>query len=210
MVVSIGVTNKGMKKLQLQVKPVKRLPWHPRNKHARVQGFTILELLVLVIIVGVLASIAAPSWLGYFDRRRITTTQSDIFTAIRAAQVRAQSRRQEYQFSIREGGDGVVEWAVHPSTIGDPTTAGLMWEKAQSGTVELNTSTNIEGGPADGLPYYYLRFDYRGYISKPDTIDPANPPELVLSSKNTPDDDADDQTAKSIVIATLIGSLRKE
>lgn len=181
----------------------------PDYSHGHQKGFTLLELLVVIAMVGVLASIAAPGWLGYLDRRRVVTTQDNVFSAIRSAQTRAQERRQEYQFSIREEANDVIEWAVHASTIDPTTTGGIAWEESLSDAVEINTVTTFEvanaGTPAE---YHFIRFDYKGNVNIP--AGGALPLQLTLSSVNAPGDDASDLTAKSIVVQTILGTLRKE
>ena len=205
-VVLIGMVKQSME--HFQVKLAICLRRRSANSYGRQQGFTLLELLVVILMAGVLASIAAPGWLGYLDRRRVGTTQDNVFSAIRSTQLRAQERRQSYQFSIREDNDGVIEWATHPSDV-DPVTAGLVWQKSLSNTVEINTETDLENdNPADPLEPYYIRFDYRGNIDIPPAS--ALPQQLTLSSANTPDDGAGDGTAKSVVVQTIIGTLIKE
>ena len=41
-------------------------------------GFTMIELMVVMIMVGVIAAIAAPSWQGFLDRQRINAVRSDL------------------------------------------------------------------------------------------------------------------------------------
>ncbi|MBE9068597.1 type II secretion system protein [Leptolyngbya cf. ectocarpi LEGE 11479] len=174
---------------------------HNRNQQ---QGFTLLEVLIVILMTGVLASIAAPGWLGYLDRRRITTTQDNVFSAIRGAQLKAQERREEYQFSIRETDDGFLEWAAHPAAA-----APVIWEESLSNTVEINTETDLENdNTADPLEPYYIRFDHRGNVSLP--AGSALPQQLVLSSANNQDTGAGDNTAKSVVVQTIIGTLKKQ
>lgn len=179
------------------------------TNHGRQQGFTLIELLVVILMAGILASIAAPGWLGYLDKRRVGTTQDNVFTAIRSAQLRAQERRQGYQFSIREDDDGFIEWATHPSDIDPVTTVGVVWQKSPSNTVEINTETDLENDDVmNPLEPYYIRFDYRGNVEIPPAS--ALPQQLTFSSVNTQGDGAGDGTAQSIFVQTIIGTLLKE
>lgn len=48
------------------------------RKAARIAGFSLLELLFVVAIVGILASIAIPSYLGFVEKARVTKAVAEI------------------------------------------------------------------------------------------------------------------------------------
>jgi type IV pilus assembly protein PilA len=48
-------------------------------------GFTVIEMLVLIVIVGVLLAIAVPAYLGFRDRTASSTAKSNLRAALPAA-----------------------------------------------------------------------------------------------------------------------------
>jgi prepilin-type N-terminal cleavage/methylation domain-containing protein len=56
-------------------------------------GFTILEVIAVVVIIGVLGAMAAPGWLAFMNRQRASAVKEELQQAIRTAQSEAKQRR---------------------------------------------------------------------------------------------------------------------
>lgn len=80
------------------------------------RGFTIIELLIVIILVGVLSAIAAPGWLAFINNQRLRTSQSQIYGALQLAQSFAKRDKISWQASFRTQGN-LVQWAVHPVSV---------------------------------------------------------------------------------------------
>jgi len=51
-----------------------------KSRNTRKCGFTLMEVIVVLIILGIMAMLVVPNILSYPDKARITATQSDIKT----------------------------------------------------------------------------------------------------------------------------------
>ncbi|MEO0645365.1 MAG: prepilin-type N-terminal cleavage/methylation domain-containing protein [Cyanobacteria bacterium J06650_10] len=155
------------------------------------QGFTLLEVLFVVFLIGVIAAIAAPQWLSFLEARRLTAVRDKIYIGIRKAQTEAQAKGVSWQFSVRENSD-TIEWATHPRNTVPQMASWMPIE--DSHLVQLDAETTFDK-TSEGIRY--IVFDKDGntelrYLGR-----------ATFSTKNTP-------TIKRCVIAsTVIGALRK-
>ena len=60
-------------------------------KKSRVKGFTLIELIVVIAIIGILLAILAPTMSAYFRRSRLKTANADAKLVYNAAQTYAQN-----------------------------------------------------------------------------------------------------------------------
>ena len=64
------------------------------SKPEKNSGFTMIEMLVVVVMIGLLGALSAPSWQGFMDRRRMITARGELMNVLKNAQDEAQSRQQ--------------------------------------------------------------------------------------------------------------------
>ena len=128
-------------------------------------GYTLLELIVVVILLGVLASIAAPGWLGFINRQRVRTVNDRVFQSLRLAQSEAKRTKRDVTIIFSA-------LPVDPPTVtfDPPLPTGGSEQKLDGGgeikpgTITLLTNVTTAGG-AD-LPLNSIIFDYQGNVKQ--------------------------------------------
>ena len=108
-------------------KPTPNLPNTISKKGDK--GFTLLEVVVIALILGILAAIAAPGWLGFINRQRVRTVNDRVFQTLRFAQSEAKRTKSDIIITFSD-----------PSV--DPPTATI-----DTNPPTINTNTGLQNPP---------------------------------------------------------------
>jgi prepilin-type N-terminal cleavage/methylation domain-containing protein len=157
------------------------------NNHSS-SGFTLLEVLVVIVAIGILSASAAPSWLAFINTRRLNTASGKVHLGLLDAKRQAQKTKTTWQFSLREEGN-IVQWAVHPETV-NPSNAN--WNNLDSNVVLDEETTLFKPASSE---YRRIKFDYRGTVKPPLG-------RITLSSKNG------GKAKRCVYISTILGAIR--
>ena len=154
----------------LAVKPRK----FPQLSHSTF-GFTLLEVLVAVVIIGILSAIAAPSWVTFVNRQRINKANDTILLALQDAQRKAKKRKLSYSVSFQTTNQ-IPQIAVYPGTtpmnwrdLGDELDIKSGQIILGTNLVNNNTTSNTVNYAAtfNSSKPQTITFDYRGTLELP-------------------------------------------
>ena len=122
-----------------------RLPSLPALRTRRAQGFTLIELMVVLVIIGVLAALIVPNVLDRTDDARATAARTDVHNIMQALKL---YKLDNQRFPTAEQGLQAL--------IARPTTA----------PAPINWKPYLEKLPNDpwGRPYQYLNPGVKGEI----------------------------------------------
>jgi prepilin-type N-terminal cleavage/methylation domain-containing protein len=159
--------------------------WVKQAKH-RQAGITLTEVLVVIVIAGILATIAAPGWLGFQANNALSVAQDEVFQSIRQAQMQAVNTQQSWQAKFRDVQQ--LEWAVGASASG-----AANWQPMQAKVRIAPNETTLKRD-ADGA--YFVEFNYKGNVTPPFG-------RISLASRRGGDQ------RRCVFVSTLLGVLRK-
>lgn len=152
----------------LQSCHTKPTPNFPNTKSRKGdQGFTLLELIVTVLVLGILSSIAAPSWLAFINNQRVRTVNDRVLQSLRSAQSEAKRSKRDIIITFNPTDPPTVKIYTDPTKPDD----ALLKETFNSGgeikpgTIAL--LTNAATTPVDtGVPVNSIVFDYQGNVKR--------------------------------------------
>ncbi len=112
-------------------------------------GFTLTETIVLVVIIGIFATLSAPSFLGWLNQKKVDDALAKIEGAIKETQREAIKRSQDCTINIPKG-------------INQTITGSCL----STGNREINEVTIDHSASADP---WTISFDFKGRNRTPST-----------------------------------------
>ncbi|MBL7197860.1 MAG: prepilin-type N-terminal cleavage/methylation domain-containing protein [Candidatus Omnitrophica bacterium] len=119
----------------------------------RKKGFTLLELIIVIIVIGILASIALPRYLAVAERARMTEGKN-ILGILRGAQLRYEAEHQTFAGNFSDLDIGITASKYFDDPIDDDnvesgtinTTIAIVTRNTiDAGTYNYNISITGEG-----------------------------------------------------------------
>ncbi len=179
-------------------------------------GFTLLEVLVVIAMVGILSAIAAPSWLAFVARQRLNKANDTVLAALQEAQTQAKKTKVSYSVSFKIE-NKAAKIAVHPDSIQASKVNAKFWKLIGEG-LEIKSNQILLGtnlidknkGNSNKIKslsgYETIAFDYTGTLPK----DAEVPLKIVLAvPKNTTSNKLQPSNIKRcVIVETFIGGMR--
>ncbi len=175
-------------------------------------GFSLIELIVVLLLVGILAAIASPGWAAFVNRQRINKFNDAVFAALQEAQREAKNKKLSYSVSFRKNST-TQEVAIYRTDIGISTwkplgtDVGVSSDKFLLGT-NLNSTTE---NTADSTVSYSVNasakitFDYMGTL--PNASLGTSGLQIVVAVPSSANPTSPSSVKRCVIVKTLLGSM---
>ncbi len=161
------------KKFVSQFKSQRKIYFHTDRND---DGFSLVEVLAILVMLGVLAAIAAPNWISFVNRQRASKTSDAVLSAIQEAQREAKRHKLSYSVSFRNN-NNIPQIVVHSK---GSTPTDDQWKTRGKdlaiapGQIVIGTNLTSNNQTTSTTPITYgsttaqtITFDYTGALDVP-------------------------------------------
>ena len=178
------------------MKPLNLLKMLPRNQpQTSTVGFTMFELMVVVVIIGILSAIAVPGWNAFINNQRTRTVNDGVFRALRSAQSDAKLKKKNITVTFKDDEDPPV---VIINNIAQTLNAN---GEIKAGIVELATGKCANDDCSNGFTTdtnTNIIFNNQGVIENDDSLPFAV---TIAIAEGT-------GAKRCVIVQTILGNMR--
>jgi prepilin-type N-terminal cleavage/methylation domain-containing protein len=171
-----------------------RISNHKNDNNA---GFSLIELMVVILMAGILAAIAAPTWQTFTTRQRIKSVNTQILQAIKTTQAEAKRNQSDYVLEFKRDGDP-LKYSIYKNGTADPPKQSLSLDGAIKENM-LEIYSQADGTARNTIPF---KSDGTVDIDLKDTGKNTDGFSVVVYPKDSPD------SRNCIIVQTILGATR--
>ncbi|MCS6812262.1 MAG: prepilin-type N-terminal cleavage/methylation domain-containing protein [Cyanobacteria bacterium] len=167
-------------------------------------GYTLVEVLVVVVMIGVMVAIAVPGWVAFRNRFALSSAQVKVAAVLKRAQNEAKLLKTKRQASFRMQGK-LVQYTVHDASV-PPTSPSLPWYDLGTGVRIDPHNTTMHDPVPDTI--WRMQFDYdgtaNGQIGRLTLVTPERPDQSQQEARNN------NRPRRCVFVSNLLGALRED
>lgn len=181
-------------------------------------GFTLIETLVVLIVVGILAAMAGPSWVNFINQRRINATNDAILRALQDAQQQARNKKLSYSVSfVTDNTTNLPKFFIYPDNSTTPPSSNWPFLGQDVGikSGQAIIGTNLSGENTASTSFSYasttaqtITFDFKGNLLTPANLGDKGLIIAVAVPQAANSTLPIDSSRRCVKVITLLGALQ--
>ena len=187
-------------------------------------GFTMAEMIVVLLMIGILSVIAAPGWSAFINRQRLNQANGAVASVIQETRLQAKSTKGTYSISFRvknKINEYIPEYIIYPGTnlpadpvwiaLGDTMTLRsreVFLYTNLNPLTEYNTTTADRQIVQTTLGTGTITFDSQGVLAKKSSGAVSDTPLAIIVAAPVSTNDTASSVDRCVIIQTLIGGIR--